>query len=172
MAKVEIGEGWPLQHHQLPDCRTQDERPVLSGLCSFHDITLPALASFWAITGLSENIQASGNEREFVVLSTCKRNKWPSRATDSSPVTWDDASVTHALLLSLCRLCLMPFLHHLWFQWSWSNVSCHSIPVTFLHWQNVLSLFFLQKANEATRFPNYSLIWPRSSPLHKYTLIR
>ena len=37
--------------------------------------TLPALASFWAITGLSENIQASGNEREFVVLSTCKRNK-------------------------------------------------------------------------------------------------
>lgn len=30
----------------------------------------------------------------------------------------------------------------------------------------------MKKANEATRFPNYSLIWLRSSPLHKYTLIR
>lgn len=29
-----------------------------------------------------------------------------------------------------------------------------------------------QKANEATRFLNYSLIWPQTSPLHKYTLIR
>ena len=123
---MEIGEGWPLQHHQLRDCRTQDERPVLSGLCSFHDITLPVLASFWAITGLSENIQAPGNEREFVVLSTCKRNKWPSRATDSSPVTWDDASVTHARLLSLRRLCPMPCLHHLCF--SEAGVMCLVTP--------------------------------------------
>lgn len=27
------------------------------------------------------------------------------------------------------------------------------------------------KAKEATRFLNYSLIWPQSSPLHKYSLI-
>lgn len=142
-AKVELGR---VTFTTSPACWLQDPRwkasliwPVIF---PWHHPACPGiiLGNHWP----QWKHQASGNEREFVVLSTSKRNKWPSRATDSSTVIWDEASATHGRLLSLCGLCLMPCLHHLWFQWSWSNVSCHSIPVTFLCWQNVLSLFSLQ----------------------------
>lgn len=96
-AKVEIGR-WPTTS---PASWLQDPRwkasliwPVIF---PWHHPCLPWHHSGQSLASVEH--PGSGNEREFVVLSTSKRNKWPSRATDSSTVIWDEALPLMDLIL-------------------------------------------------------------------------
>lgn len=133
-----------------------------------HDITLPVLATGWELPdpeGDTVPLITKGNDK--VVSPTTQRN-WRVQLA----LHLGKHSYSSALQVSFpCRQLLLTCPGGVWrLEWcvlsftsSWDiSVLAERGPFFSLQWV---------KAKGATRFLNYSLIWPQSSPLHKYSLI-
>lgn len=151
-------------------------RSYLAQVLCMTEPCLPSLVTGNILASV-ENVKVSVNQRKSEVLPTYERKWWFNlvqliAVTSLHPGRCPCPS-SLGQFFSTCRLSLKPRLCPLWFRRSQSDVSCHSILLHFCvgKIQYHFSPSREQKANEATRFLNYSLIWPQSSPSHKYTLI-